>query len=286
MLVGLGQWCHHRTGTHRRRANIEDGVAQWEARNREERTCFRATAAHVWWSLRENSVAGGLKRPRRSCGDWCAPRRRAATDSVPEPVVQKMDMPPGLFFGEGSCFQPSWARGVLQERETRCRRPSAVSQRGGGRIGRHRDHLFDVSKRKVALVMVRWLVGHVFRHLPIGRSHVGSRCIPQVWCTLTISRSKTRSARQKLHGFVTGMILKSKHPFRPSSTCSPVKFGSSEMRRQVNLAWRPGKWVSGRTHNRFFWHLTHCVYRFFQLLYICFQSHCISFWFLLQVVAH
>ena len=52
-------------------------------------SCTRATAVRVWWSLQEKSGAGGLKRPRRSCGRWLAPRRRQCRDgctAVPEPL--------------------------------------------------------------------------------------------------------------------------------------------------------------------------------------------------------
>ena len=86
-------WCHHCTGTppHRRRADIEDGVALQEARRREERTyteLCQGNGRARSWSLREKSGAG-LKRPRRSCGRWFAPRRRQCHDrctAVPEPL--------------------------------------------------------------------------------------------------------------------------------------------------------------------------------------------------------
>ena len=82
----------HGDATHRRSADIEDGVALREGRRRKERTpsCARATAVRVWWSLREKSGAGGLKRPRRSCGQDVV---SAATDvrQCPSRLAQEVD---------------------------------------------------------------------------------------------------------------------------------------------------------------------------------------------------
>ena len=91
---------------------------------RTDPSCARATAARVWWSLREKSVAGGLKRPRRSCGHWLAPRRRHCRDgctAVPEPLGTGDGHASWLALRRRQWLTAFWAKRVLPVRETRCR---------------------------------------------------------------------------------------------------------------------------------------------------------------------
>ena len=121
----------HGDATHRRRADIEDGVALREARKRKERTypelCegngrarFVVIAGEVGgrWSEETKTFLWSLACAKASSVP--------ATDvrQCPSRLVQEMDMPPGLLFGEGS--------GSLQGGFSRSGRPGAVSQGGGG----------------------------------------------------------------------------------------------------------------------------------------------------------
>ena len=121
----------HGGATHRRRADIEDGVGRpGNAKEGRTPSCARATAVRVWWSLREKSVEGGLKRPRRSCGLWLAPRRRLCRDgctAVPDPLGTGDGHASWLALRRRQWLTAFWARRVLPEQ-----RPGAVSQRGGG----------------------------------------------------------------------------------------------------------------------------------------------------------
>ena len=107
------QWCHHCTGT----PPTEEGQTSrivWHCgrpggvKKGRAPSCARATAARVWWSLRVKSGAGGLKRPRRSCGRGLAPRRRQCRDGCRR-------------WACSSAKASFWARSVLLEQETRCR---------------------------------------------------------------------------------------------------------------------------------------------------------------------
>ena len=124
----------HGDATHRRRADVEDGVALREARRRKERTypelCQGNGRARLvviagevggrWsdetktflWSL---ACAKATSVPRRMYGS-----ARAAW-------YRRWDMPLGLLFGEGGGLLPSGQEGFSWSR-----RSGAVSQRCGG----------------------------------------------------------------------------------------------------------------------------------------------------------
>ena len=122
----------HGDATHRRRADVEDGVALREARRRKERTypelCQGNGRARLV-VIAEKSGAGGLMRPRRSCGGLRQGDVSAATDvwQCPSWLVLEVDMPLGLLFGEGGGLLPSGQEGFSWSR-----RSGAVSQRCGG----------------------------------------------------------------------------------------------------------------------------------------------------------
>ena len=78
----------------------------------------------VWWSSLEKSGAGGLMRPRRSCGRWLAPRRRQCRDgctAVPEPLGTGGRHASWLALRRRRWLVAFWARRVLLEQEIRCR---------------------------------------------------------------------------------------------------------------------------------------------------------------------
>ena len=100
----------HGDATHRRRADVEDGVALREARRRKERTypelCQGNGRARLVVIAGE---VGGRWSDETKTFLWslaCAKADVSATDvrQCPSCLVQEVDMPLGLLFGEGGLF--------------------------------------------------------------------------------------------------------------------------------------------------------------------------------------